>query len=415
MRVIILGAGIVGVTTAYELMRDGCEVTVVEQLDAPAMFTSFANAGLVAPGHAYAWASPNAPKTLLRSLVDGSQALRFRPSLDPGLWSWTLKFLRECTAERAALNTRRKVRLCRYAQERLHDIVAREGLAYHGVTGGLLYLYRSQASFKAGVAKARVLKAEGLDLEAVSAGEAGALDPALAANTDKFAGAIYCPSDESGDAHVFTQELAERCRAGGVSFRFNTQVTGFRMGSDRVEAVLTEQGDIAGDIFVLAPGVYAARLGRELGLRLPIYPIKGYSMTVPVTGDAGAPALGGVDEDNLVAYARFGDRLRLTATAEFSGYDRGHRPQDFATMLRTARDLFPQAADYERPSYWAGLRPMTPKGTPILGRARQSNVFVNAGHGHMGWTMAPGTARITADLVAGRKAAIELDGLTLEA
>jgi len=415
MRVIVLGAGIVGVTTAYELMRDGCEVTVVEELEAPAMFTSFANAGLVAPGHAYAWASPRAPKILLRSLVDDAQALRFRPSLDPSLWSWTLKFLRECTAERASLNTRRKVRLCRYAQDRLHKIVGREGLAYHGMTGGLLYLYRSEASFRAGVAKTGVLTKEGLDLKALSPAEAARLDPALADNTGKFAGAIYCPSDESGDAHVFTQELAERCRAGGVTFRFNTRVTGFRMGSNRVDAVRTDQGDIVGDAYVVALGVRAAALGRGLGLSLPIYPIKGYSMTLPIRDSAGAPTLGGVDEDNLVAYARFGDRLRLTAVAEFSGYDRSHRPKDFATMLRTARDLFPKAADYEHPSYWAGLRPMTPKGSPILGRAHQANVFLNVGHGHMGWTMAPGTARITADLIAARPPAIDLDGLTLQA
>ena len=415
MRAIVLGAGIVGVTTAYELMRDGCEVSVVEQLDAPAMFTSFANAGLVAPGHAYAWASPRAPKILLRSLYDDSQALRFRPSLDPSLWSWTLKFLRECTAERAGLNTRRKVRLCRYAQSRLHEIVARERLAYHGETGGLLYLYRSEASFKAGVAKTGVLSAEGLELHALPAAEVVQHDPALAASAGKFAGAIYCPSDESGDAHVFTQALAGRCREAGVEFRFNTTVRGFRIGAGRVDAVVTDRGDIEGDVYVLALGVHSASLGRHLGLRLPIYPIKGYSMTLPISELDAAPRLGGVDEDNLVAYARFGDRLRLTGTAEFSGYDTNHRPRDFATMLRSARDLFPAAADYDRPSYWAGLRPMTPKGTPILGRTRHKNVFINAGHGHMGWTMAPGTARITADFVAGRPAAIDLDGLVLEA
>ncbi len=413
MRAIVLGAGVVGVTTAYELMRDGYDVTVAEQLDAPAMFTSFANAGLVAPGHAYAWASPRAPMILLRSLFDESQALKFRPSLDTSLWSWAIKFLRECTAERVGENTRRKVRLCLYSQARLHEIVDREKLAYDGETGGLLYLYRSEASFKAGISKTSVLKAAGLDLQAIAASDVAELDPALASAKGKFAGAIYCPTDESGDTHVFTRALAERCREGGVDFRFNTTVKGLRNGPDRVEAVVTDQGEIVGDVYVVALGVHSAAFARHLGLRLPIYPIKGYSMTFPIRSSAAAPRLGGVDEDYLVAYARFGDRLRVTGTAEFCGYDRSHRPKDFETMLRSVQDLFPDAADYDDASCWAGLRPMTPSGTPILGRARHANVFLNAGHGHMGWTMAPGSARITADLVAGRSAEIDLDGLCL--
>jgi D-amino-acid dehydrogenase len=228
----------------------------------------------------------------------------------------------------------------------------------------------------------------------------------------RIAGALYCPEDESGDAHKFTLALVERARAErGVTFRFSTTVTGFDASADRIERVLTDQGPLAADAVVLALGSYSPIVGRQLGLRLPVYPVKGYSATVPIDGKNGAPEIGGVDEENLVAWARMGDRLRLTATAEFSGYETTHRPSDFAGMLRAASDLFPQGGDYERPAYWACLRPMTPEGTPIFGRGRQRNLWINTGQGHMGWTMACGSGRITADLVAGRTPEVDTAGM----
>jgi D-amino-acid dehydrogenase len=413
MRVAVLGAGVVGVTTAYELARDGHEVTVIDRLSEAAGETSFANAGLIAPGHAYTWSSPKAPRILLRSLFDDSQALRFKPSLDPRLWSWSWKFLMNCTAEKARTNTKRKVRLCRYSQERLEGIVADTGVEYHGLAGGLLYLYRKPESFARGSANTRILSEEGLELRAVSPDEAARIDPALASVKNKFAGAVYCPSDGSGDARVFTQNLARHCAEKlGVKFMFDTEVKGFETSGDRIARVTTSKGSVAADEFVLCLGVFAPDFDRRLGVSLPVYPIKGYSVTMPVEASNLPPTVGGVDEDNLVAYARFGDRMRVTATAEFAGFDRSHKPGDFRHMLAAIRDIFPNGADYARPQYWAGLRPMTPEGTPIFGRGgRFANMVFNVGHGHMGWTMSAGSARITADIVRRTKPGFDPAGM----
>ncbi|WP_421706723.1 D-amino acid dehydrogenase [Algihabitans sp.] len=414
MHIVVLGSGVVGVATAWMLQRDGHAVTVIDRAQEPAAFTSFANAGLVAPGHAYAWSSPKAPGMLLRSLWRGDQALRFRPRLDPALWRWTWKFLRQCTMERAALNSARKARLCLYSQSLLHEVVAASGVTYDASSGGLLYLYRRPGSFAGALERLRILTDQGIALETLTADETVAIEPALAPLRDGLAGAIFAPGDEAGDARLFTLGLAKACEAGGATFRFGETVLGFRLDGGAVQAVVTDRGEVAADAFVLALGVYSPKIARQLGARLPIYPVKGYSVTLPVAGRNRAPSLGGVDEDNLVAYARFGERLRITATAEFAGYGTDHRPADFSRMLSVARDLFPQGADYRQPSYWAGLRPMTPEGTPLLGRGRHENLYFNTGHGHMGWTMACGTAGLTADLIAGRKPAIPLDGLLLQ-
>lgn len=411
MKVIVMGGGVVGVTTAYCLLKDGHEVTVVERHDGAADETSFANAGLVAPGHAYTWASPKAPGILLKSLWRNDQALRFRLRLDPALWSWSLKFLGNCRAERVAVNTARKVRLSLYSQDVLHTVVEDTGVAFDSAKGGLLYLYRTPAAFDAGVAKMKILTDNGLPLEVVDRDRAAAIDPALQPTRDRIAGGIYAPSDESGDARMFTRNLADWCAARGVRFLYGTTIRGVETATGEVTGLVTDKGTLTADAYVLALGCQSAALAKPLGLSLPIYPVKGYSVTVPVAGRNNTPRIGGVDEENLVAYAPMGDRLRITATADFAGYDKRHSPADFQTMLAAARDLFPDAADYSRPSYWAGLRPMTPEGTPIFGRGRQRNLFLNTGHGHMGWTMSCGSARITADLIAGRTPAIPLDGM----
>lgn len=416
MRIAVLGAGVIGVTTAYELARDGHDVTVVERLPEAAGETSFGNAGLFSPGHAYTWASPKAPGILLKSLYKEGQALRFKPSLDPQLWSWSIKFLQNCTAERTRINTKRKVRLCLYSQQQLQRVAAETGVDFHSRKGGLLYLYRKPESVDRGTANTRILTEEGLELKPVSADEAARIDPALEPVKNKFAGAIYCPSDESGDCRVFTQALASHLAAThGVAFHYDTEILGFDTEGDRVRALATSRGAMAFDAYVFCLGVYGPKLARQLGVDLPIYPIKGYSLTVPIGGRNNAPSIGGVDEDNLTAYSRFGDRMRVTATAEFAGYDKGHRPDDFRHMLGAIRDLFPEGANYGEPSYWAGLRPMTPEGTPIFGHGRHRNLWFNTGHGHIGWTMSTGSARIAADLIAGRKPALALDGMLLAA
>ncbi len=414
MKALVLGSGVIGVTTAYYLARDGHEVTVLDRQPEPANETSFANAGLVAPGHAYAWASPASPKILFKSLFNPNQAFRLRLRADPRMWAWSLLFLRECTEERARINTIRKLRLCLYSLEALHEVVKDTGVHYDGRAGGNLYLYRTPATFDAGVAHTSILRENGLELEFVDRDRAAGLDPALAPVKHKVAGAVYSPTDESADTCMFTRNLADVCRERmGVDFAFDTTISRLDTDGDAVTRVVTDKGDFAADIYVLSLGCDSPFLTRKLGIRLPIYPVKGYSVTVPVGEQHNAPTIGGVDENNLVAYARMGNRLRITATAEFSGYDRSHTPNDFRFMLSVARDLFPGGGDYAQPMYWAGLRPMTPEGTPILGKAKFRNLFFNTGHGHIGWTMSCGSARVTADLVSGRKPDIDVEGMTL--
>jgi len=411
MKALVLGAGIVGVTTAYELNRDGHEVTVIDREMVPAAFTSYGNAGLFAPSHAYAWSSPAAPGILLRSLWRNDQALRFRPTPDPQFWRWMWKFWQQCTAERAALNTARKARLCAYSLNVFHDTLERAKIAYDGRKDGLLYLYRSQKGLDGAAAKADLLRKEGCVIEVIGRDQITAKDAALSDVKDKFAGALYAPHDESGDCRLFTRNMAKWLEGQGVTFKFGTTVTGFEKEGDRIKAVVTDKGREAADIIVLSLGVYSPHLAKELGDSLPIYPVKGYSITAPVAGKNNPPGIGGIDEENLVAYAPYGDRVRATATAEFSGFDRTHQPEDFRTMLAVMRELFPNGADWQQAEHWAGLRPMTPEGTPILGRGRYRNLWFNTGQGHMGWTMSHGAARITADLVAEKTPQIPLDGM----
>ncbi len=413
MRVIVIGAGVVGVTTAYELFKDGHEVVVVERHQQPATETSFGNAGLIAPGHAYSWATPAAPKILIKSLFKKNQALRFKPRWELDLYRWSLKFLRNCTTERGNASTRNKARLSVYSRERLHAIAADTSVPFANVRRGLIYCYREEAALAAGVAKMKILAESGQRLEAIDPARVVELEPALSSARDELAGAIYCPDDESGDSYQFTNNLANWLAKGGVEFRFDTEVTGFHTADGAIRQILTDQGPVVGDCYVLAVGAAAARLGRKLKLNLSVYPIKGYSVTMPVGPSHRPPLLGGVDEKNLVAWARFDDRLRLTSTAEFAGYDTGHRPSDFEAMFLSARNLFPEACDWSQPFYWAGLRPMTPEGSPILGRCHIKNLWLNAGHGHMGWTMASGSARIVADILGNKEPAIDTTGLTL--
>jgi D-amino-acid dehydrogenase len=411
MKALVLGAGIVGVTTAYELNRDGHEVTVIDREELPASFTSYGNAGLFAPAHAYAWSSPAAPGILLRSLWRNDQALRFRPTLDPQFWSWMWKFWQQCTAEKAVLNTQRKARLCAYSLGVFHETLARAPVQYDGRTGGILYLYRSQKALDGAAAKADILRKEGCVIDVLDRDAIAGKDAALLNVKGKFAGALFAPNDESGDCRLFARNMAAWLAERGVTFKFGTTVKGFDVDDDRISTVVTDKGREAAEAIVLSLGVYSPHLARKLGANLPIYPVKGYSITAPVAGRNNPPAIGGVDEENLVAYAPHGDRVRATATAEFSGFGRDHRPEDFRNMLQVMRELYPDGADWQESEYWAGLRPMTPEGTPILGQSRYKNLWFNTGQGHMGWTMSHGAARITADLIAGKTPEISLEGM----
>lgn len=402
-QILIVGGGIVGITAAYALAREGHQVTVVEAGEGVGQEATASNAGIIAPGHAFAWASPRAPGQLLRSLLGQETALRVRLRPDPALFAWGVRFLRECTATRARENTLVKLRLCQYSQVILHEVAAREGIAYDAVTRGALYLYRHPRELEAGARKMALLAAHGQKQEILDPDAVARLDPVFEPVRHRIAGAVHDLTDSSGDARRFTEALAAICQARlGVTVRCGTRVLALRVEGDRVAAAVTDRGPLTADHYVLALGAEAPRLARTAGVRLAIYPAKGYSSTFPLRPEGRAPTLPGVDEQWLVAWSRLGDRLRLTSTAEFAGYDRTWRPRDFHNIRRLAADLFPDAADYERGEYRACLRPMTPDGRPIVGRTRYRNLWLDVGHGHMGWTMAAGTARILADLLAGR-------------
>lgn len=407
MHVVVLGAGLLGVTTAYYLSREGHQVTVIDRRPEPARETSFANAGLLTPGHAYAWASPRAPMILLKSLWRDDTALRYRLRLDPGMWAWSLRFLANCTAARNRANTLIKVRLCTYSLKETGAVTAETGIQWDRSQSGALYLYRDPDHFRAGSANMRMLMDEGVEANFLDPDALAALEPALAPIKDRFAGAIHTPRDEAGDARKFTVALAEAGKQRGVDFRFGSTITALHREGDRMTGVETGQGRVQGDAYVLALGSYSPLLGKRLGIKLPVYPVKGYSLTLPITDPAAAPAHFGVDEKNLVAFARLGDRLRVTATADFAGYDTNFAEGDFAHMRRVAMELFPGAAAYDRPDYWACLRPMTPDGPPILGPSPLKNLWMNTGHGHIGWTMACGSSRIVVDRMLGRKPEID--------
>ena len=412
MRVLVLGGGVAGVTAAYFLAKDAHEVTLLEAEEGVGRDASAANAGIIAPGHSFAWASPKAPAMLLRSLLGHETAIRVRLRLDPALIAWGLRFLRECTHTRARQNTIVKLRLCQYSQAVMADLVRAEGIEYHAVNRGALYLFRDPRELEAGVRKMALLAEHGQRQEILDPGEVARLEPAFEPVRRKIAGAVRDVGDSSGDSQLFTESLARICRDKlGVTVRLGARVRALRADGNRVTAAETSAGVFTADAYVLALGVGAPLVARTIGVRLRVYPAKGYSSTFPVRADGLAPTVPGVDEQWLVGWSRQGDRLRLTSTAEFAGYDRDFTPRDFNNILRLARDLFPAAADWERGQFRACLRPMTPDGPPVLGTGRHRNLYFNAGHGHMGWTMAFGTARIVADLVAGRKPDHDLTGL----
>ena len=408
MRVLVMGGGVVGVTTAYQLLKDGHEVVLLERSAGVAQETSWGNAGMIAPGHSFVWSSPRAPWILLKSLFRKEQALRFRFSADPRLYSWSLKFLAECTEAKARANTLRKHRIATYSQRVLHDVVAAETLDYDRNARGILYFHRDQAALDAGIAHMQLLAEDGQKIRVLDRGQVLALEPALHGAVQKIAGGIYCPTDETGDSHKFTRALGARCIDLGAEFHTVTTITGIDASGDTVTAVRANGQAFQADAYVMALGSHSPLLSRRIGVALPVYPIKGYSLTIPVGNHQAPPTIGSVDETNLVAISRFGDRVRITATAEFAGYDTTHKPADFTFMKSVAQELYPDGADYHRAEMWAGLRPMTPDNLPILGRKRHRNLWYNTGHGHIGWTMSHGSARITADLIAGRAPAVPL-------
>ena len=413
MRIAVLGAGILGVTSAWYLRRDGHEVTVIDRAGAVAGETSFANAGLVAVGSSGSWASPDALRTLLLSLFKPHPAFGMKIEADPHFWLWSLEFLRNCTARRYRRNSRRKLMLSRYSRDCILELEKELNLSYHRNTSGAFYLHRDPRTLDSHAASAERWSEMGVDMARLSPDQVAAQEPALSPSAkSKLAGAIHVPGDFSGDCRLFAEQLVERAVAqGGVRLRLNETVTGLTVEAGRVSAIETDQGSIPCDAAVVALGPETPRLLRRLGARVPIYPAKGYSLTFPLREDGPRPVTCGIDEHYFASYSVLGNHLRITARAEFVGYDRTPDPAVFAKLRAIAEEMFPDSADFDRPSEWVCLRPVTPGGPPILGRVRSlpENLWINAGHGSLGWTMGAGSSRILADLIAGRTPAIDLN------
>lgn len=415
MTVLVLGGGVLGTATAYFLARDGHEVEVVERQRALAQDASSGNAGLIAPGHSFSWASPAAPRMLLRSLAGAATAIRVKPRIDPELVRWGIRFLRECPSDRAVANTLVKLRLCQYSQGVMEELVAKEEIDYGHVSAGVLYLYRDERELELGYKKSSLLREHGQEQEVLDADACVEYEPALESARDRIVGAVLGKTDSSGDCERFTYELAGRCRKLGVRFRLGTAVHRLVHSEDRVTGAVVDGELVEADHYVLSLGVDSPAVARTVGQRLPMYPAKGYSVTFPIREKDRPPSHGGVDEATLVAWSNFGDRLRMSSTAEFAGYSRSWGESDFSNIHKMAAELFPTAADYGAGQYRACLRPMTPGGPPIVGYGRHRNLLYNTGHGHMGWTMACGSAKIAADILAGRDTDIDVRGMEVPA
>lgn len=415
MRVLVLGAGVVGTAAAWYLSRAGHEVVVVDRRDGAGMETSFANGGQVSPCHAEPWANPAVIPKAMGWLGREDAPLLFRWSRwDPALWAWGLRFLANCTSARVGVNTERTLRVALYSRDCLRELRAELGLSYDQRGQGILHVYRDRRQFEHALGAAELMGRHGLPRHPLTAADCARLEPALAAVEPELAGGIHTPGDESGDAHKFTTSLAALAMAGGADFRFGRTVKALLRDGGRVVGALTDAGELRAEATVLALGSYSPLLARPLGLRLPIVPAKGYSITVPVAGHAGAPLVSVTDDEAKMVYSRLGDRLRAAGTAEFSGYDTSLNPIRWEVLRRKARALFPDGGEYDRAEPWAGLRPVTPDSVPLIGAAPLAGLWLNTGHGTLGWTMACGSGRVIADLVSGREPDIPLEGLGLE-
>ncbi len=413
MKVLVLGSGVIGTSTAYYLARDGHEVEVLERQPGPALETSYANAGEVSPGYSAPWAGPGVPAKAIKWMLMKHSPLVVWPLLDPAMWRWGLAMLANCNARAYARNKGRMVPLAEYSRDCLEALRAETGIRYDERTRGTLQLFRTPEQLDGIGADVEVLRRYGVPFEVLDRAGFCRVEPALALTQHKFVGALRLPDDETGDCFLYTERLAEMARALGVRFRFGTTIEGLERDGGRIAGVRTGAGTLTAGRYVLALGSWSARMLRPLGLRIPVYPVKGYSITVPITDRAGAPESTVMDETHKVAVTRLGERIRVGGTAELAGYSLALRPARRATLEHVLSDLFPRGGDLARASFWCGLRPMTPDGTPIVGATPYANLLLATGHGTLGWTMAAGTGRVIADLVAGRAPAIDVAGLAM--
>lgn len=414
MKVLILGSGVIGVTSAYYLARAGHDVTVVDRQPEPALETSFANAGEVSPGYSSPWAGPGVPVKAVKWLLMKHGPLVVRPKLDPAMWVWLLKMLRNCTSARYAVNKSRMIPIAEYSRDSLRDLRRDIGIQYDERTQGTLQLFRYQAQLDGTGEDIAVLKQYGVPFEVLSREGCIAVEPALAGVKEKFAGGLRLPQDETGDCHMFTQALAKHAKALGVRFMFNTGIDRIVTDGTRVSGVATSAGMLQADAYVLALGSYSSRMAAPLGISLPVYPVKGYSITVPIKDASGAPESTVMDESYKVAITRLGNRIRVGGTAEISGFSTKLYDARRATLDHSLTDLFPRGGDLSKATFWSGLRPMTPDGPPVIGPTQYANLHLNTGHGTLGWTMSCGSARVLADMLSGKKPEVDVSALTVD-
>ncbi|QWG21782.1 D-amino acid dehydrogenase [Bradyrhizobium sediminis] len=413
MKVLVLGGGVIGVTTAYYLARSGHEVTVVDRQAATALETSFANAGEVSPGYSSPWAGPGVPVKAVKWLLMKHGPLVVRPKLDPAMWLWLAKMLRNCTSARYAVNKSRMIPLAEYSRDCLRALRAETAIRYDERSRGTLQLFRKQAQVDGIADDIAVLKQYGVPYEVLDRDGCVGAEPALAAVKHKIAGGLRLPQDETGDCHMFTQALAVHAAKLGVQFRLETTIERLMADATAIAGVATSAGVLRADAYVVALGSWSSHLLRPLGISIPVYPVKGYSITVPIADPDAAPVSTVMDESYKVAITRLGDRIRVGGTAEVSGYSNKLHPARQATLDHSLTDLFPRGGDLVGATFWSGLRPMTPDGPPVIGATRYGNLHLNTGHGTLGWTMACGSGRVLADLLSGRKPDIDTTALAI--
>ncbi|MER8849458.1 D-amino acid dehydrogenase [Mesorhizobium australicum] len=414
MKIMVLGGGVIGVTTAYYLTEAGHEVTVIDRQKGPGLETSFANAGEISPGYASPWAGPGIPLKAIKWLLMKHGPLVVRPAFDPHMWTWLVKMLRNCTAERYAINKSRMVPLAEYSRDTLKALREATGIAYDERTQGTLQLFRTQKQLDGTSGDVEVLKKYGVPYEVLDPDGCIAAEPALAGVREKFVGGLRLPHDETGDCKMFTDRLAELCVARGVKFEYDTTIWRVIRSRNRVNSMSTSKGWLTADAYVMALGSYSADFMRRMKRPIPVYPVKGYSITVPIKDAPAAPVSTVMDETYKVAITRLGDRIRVGGTAEISGFDLRLHESRRRTRAHSVGDLFPGAGAMREATFWCGLRPMTPDGPPLIGRTELSNLYLNTGHGTLGWTMACGSAKVLSDIISNRVPDIDVRALAQE-
>ncbi|POZ62563.1 D-amino acid dehydrogenase [Chromobacterium alticapitis] len=408
MRVAVLGAGVVGVSTAWFLAKMGHEVVVLDRACGAARETSFANGGQLSVSQSEPWANPRAPWQVLRWLWRDDAPLLFRPRLEPAQWRWILHFLRECLPGREHRNMRQMVALGLYSRDAMRLLREETGIVYRRLSRGILTLHYSAAQLAAAERGAARMRELGVDKRMLAPDQLLALEPALERALPQLAGASWCPDDESGDVHLFTRGLAEEAAGLGVAFRYHTRINALEAVDGEVRAVSVTGPDgsydrVTADAYVLALGSHSPLLTAPLGLRLPIYPAKGYSATVPVKSLLAAPMVSITDEAHKLVFSRLGDELRIAGTAELSGYSSSLNAARCEALLRRGRALFPEACDWDAARFWSGLRPATPGNVPLIGKSGIGRLYLNTGHGTLGWTEGAGSGRALAEIISGLK------------